>query len=31
MRILKAFDEAGIDMPTRTMTLVQAPPPEPRS
>lgn len=26
MRILKAFDAAGIDMPTRTMTLVHAPP-----
>lgn len=30
MRILKAFDEAGIDMPTRTMTLVHAPQPESR-
>ena len=29
MRILKAFDEAGIDMPTRTMTLVHAPPQQP--
>lgn len=26
MRILKAFEAAGIAMPTRTMTLVQAPP-----
>ena len=29
MRILKAFDEAGIDMPTRTMTLVHAPQQQP--